>query len=365
MNRRLHASIALAGLLLAAVAAPATAQSPAPEGGDDGRSARLADHFPTTLGGQPLEVTIDDGAGWLARFDESDADGATVIERTRSLLESVGASVEDLSIATAQHAPSEGNVATISAIRVRGAGAHDLIGGGIELLLGDVATPDLEMRIDGGRDVLKVRDAEMPGAYPRTLVATGDTLWIIEAEPPVLGEILAALPPDREPAPPAFDLAASVPRELAGDRRVYLVVSSGWDYVYWLSENYPSELETVALQSYLASGIPIDDVTTTSAVWTDDAGDIGAVLAAYQFAGADQATLEELLETVILPGFEGLGSEHEEIEVAGRTVTRLIDESLVGPEGDVRPITLYISGDTVFVLDADEEIIADAIASLP
>jgi hypothetical protein len=353
---------------VAAAAAPSLAQSASAIPETDPANAPtgdLVDLFPAALDGQDLEVSEFDGAEWLAQFDAADPDDATMIERTEALLTSLDGSLDDLSVATASHAPGDGNVATIAAMRVLGNKGHEIIPGAIGLMLGEVAFPDLEVRFNGGRDVLKVRDVDMPGAYPRTLVAIGDTLWILEAEPPLLDEILAALPPAPDAATPVFDLAASVPFELDGNRRVYLVVSSGWDYVYWLSENYPSQLDVIALESFLASGIAIKDVTTTSSIWTDPDGNIGAVLAAYQFAGADEAVLEKLLQEVILPGFGGFGSEYEAGQIAGRDVTLLLDQTLTEEDGTPRPVYLYVSGDTVFVLDAPEETTRAAIETLP
>lgn len=370
MNRRPTTALLFACLLIAGGGVPSVAQSPSPGAATEPPAGNpsegdLAGQFPATLGGRDLQVTIDDGTEWMARFDTAGPDGAIVIERTKALLASVEGTVDDLTIATALHVPDEGEVATISALRVRGAEAHQIVDGAIGLMLGDVAVPALEVRISGGRDVLKVRDAEMPGAYPRTLVPVGDTLWIVQAEPPLLDEILSVLPAAPTAAAPAFDLASSVPLVLDGARRVYLVVSSGWDYVFWPTENSPSQLDAVALESFLASGITMDNVTTTSSVWTDTEGNIGAVLAAYQFAGADQDVLQGLLEDVILPRFEGLGSVHEPGQIAGRDVIVLRDETLIDSDGAPRPAYLYVSGDTIFVLDASEKTADAAIDALP
>jgi hypothetical protein len=355
MTRRSTTTLASAVLLLLAQAVPVSAQE----------AEGLADAFPDQLGGAPLEVIVRSGPDWVAGFDASVDTEAAVISLTESLLTGVEATLDDLTIASALHTPSPGNVATISAVQVRDTAAHELVNGSIALLLGDVIAPELEVVFAGGRDVLKVRDTEMPGGYPRTLVPSGDTLWVIEAEPPLLDEIVAALPAAAERPGPVFDMAANAPLELAGNKRVYLLVSSGWDFVYWQSQNYPEELETIALDSYLASGIPIDAVTTTSSVWVDDEGAIGAVLAAYQFAGADDEVLEALLEDIVLPNFEGLDSTHEPGSLGGRDVTILRDSTLLGADGTPRPVYIYVSGDTIFALDAAEDAAATAIAALP
>lgn len=355
MTRRTITALAPAALLLLAAAIPVSAQD------SDG----LAGDFPAQIGGSELDIRVQSGSDWVADYDAGVDLEAAVIARTESLVADVEATLDDLTIATAAHVPSPGNVVTIAAVQVNDVEAHELVDGAIALLLGDVIEPQVTVVFAGGRDVLKVRDAEVPGTYPRTLVPSGDTLWIIEAEPPLLDEIVAALPAPTERSAAAFDLAASVPLELEGNRRVYLLVSSGWDFVYWQSENYPQELEAIALESYLTSGVPIDAVTTTSSVWVDDEGQIGAVLAAYQFAGADEEELAALLDEVVVPSFLGFDSVRETGTLAGREVTVVRDSALVGLDGAPRPLYLFASGDTIFALDAAEATAAAAVAALP
>lgn len=355
MTRRSTMTLASAALLLLTQTVAVSAQD----------ADTLADAFPAELGGSQLEIIVRSGPEWVATFDDSVDTEAAVISRTESLLSGVEATLEDLTIASAMHTPSPDNIATITAVQVRDTAAHELVNGTIALLLGDVIAPELEVVFSGGRDVLKVRDAEMPGAYPRTLVPGGDTLWIIEAEPPLLEEIVAALPPTAERRGPLFDMAAHAPLDLAGNKRVFLSVSSGWDFVYWQSQNYPQELDSIALESYLASGVPIDAVTTTSSVWVADDESVGAVLAAYQFAGAEEEVLANLLQDVVLPNFEGLESNHEPGTLGGRDVTVLRDSALLDADGNPRPLYLFVSGDTIFAIDAPEDTAVAAIAALP
>ena len=200
MPQRLPSAV-ISGALLLALTAPAVAQD----------EDSLAGAFPDSVGDIPIEVGEESGADWVARFDTGEDIDVAVIARTNALVEGLDATLEDLTIASATLNPTPDNVASIAAVRVTGRGAHELIDGAIDLLLGDVLSPSIQVVYADGRDLLKVRDAEILGAYPRTLLPDGETLWIIEADQDVLGEILSQLPQSAARPTPVFDLASTIP----------------------------------------------------------------------------------------------------------------------------------------------------------
>ena len=71
-------------------------------------------------------------------------------------------------------------------------------------------------------------------------------------------------------------------------------------------------------------------------MWTDDVGNIGAVLAGYQFASADAGTLDELLDDIVLPAFESFGATHAHGTLAGRDVTIMRNPNLLALDGAPR-----------------------------
>ena len=368
-HRRDHGSgaarvAAILGLLIAA----ALPFAPSAAAQEDGRPAG----FPASLGGQPLEVQTFDGPGWLARVDPATEDGARVAERTQALVEAGGGSIEDLTVATALHEPSPGNHAAITAVRLPGAAAADLVMPAIGLLLGDIADPALRLRNVAGRDILRVTDAAVPGTYPRTVYAAMDTVWVVEAEGGPLTEILAALPP-REGPPPAdtSTLAGAFPSRLAGERPTELYLATGWGGPISpaLGAMFGAEAEAVAVSLFLEHGATLDDLTWAYGIWSDDE-DAATVLAAFRIAGLDAATMQGLLESVLVPSFSSGFQQPAQAtsEVAGRSVVTLRDDAL--PEEDRGSETYHfvVGGDTIWMVNApgaDQAIVAEAVGQLP
>src|SRR3990170_7253636 len=94
------AGIGAAPFVLAQDSSPAVEAAAVPD---------LSASFPATLDGQPLEVVTFGGAEWLARQDPSTPEGSTVAERTEELVASVGGTIDELTVASALHEPSEGD----------------------------------------------------------------------------------------------------------------------------------------------------------------------------------------------------------------------------------------------------------------
>lgn len=367
--RRDHGSgasrvLATIGLLVAAALpfAPAVAA----------QEEALAPQFPATLGGQPLEVQAFSGSEWLARVDPATEDGARVTERTQALVAAAGGSIDDLMVATALHEPSPGNHAAITAVRVAGASAADLVMPAIGLLLGDIADPALRLRQIGGKDVLRVTDAAVTGTYPRTVYAVADTVWVVEAEGEPLAEIVAALPErERPPAPDTSALASGFPSRLGGERPTELYMATGWGGPISpaLGAMFGPESEDVAVRLFLERGVTLEDLTWAYSIWTDE-NDASTVLAAFQIAGLDAEGTQEVLAAVILPSFSSGFQQPTQAtsEIAGRQVVTLMDEAL--PEEDRASETYHfaVAGDTIWMINvptADPERVAEAVGQLP
>jgi hypothetical protein len=328
--------------------------------------------FPASLGGQPLEVQTFTGPEWLARVDPATEDGARVTERTQTLVAASGGSIDDLSVATALHEPSPGNHAAITAVRVTGATATDLVMPAIGLLLGDITDPALRLRNVSGRDVLRVTDAAVPGTYPRTVYAAGDTVWVVEAEGEPMAEILAALPPrEGPPAPDTSALAADFPGRLGGQRPSELYLATGWGGPISpaLGAMFGPESEEVAVRLFLEQGVTLEDLTWAYGIWSDGE-DASTVLAAFRIAGLDPATMQGVLEGVVVPSFSGGFQQPAQAtsEVSGRSMVTLRDDAL--PEEDRASDTYHfvVGGDTIWMVNvpsADEALVAEAIGQLP
>ena len=180
-----------AGLIVAQPPGPgaaATASSASPDGD-------LAESFPISVQGQPSEIEAWNGSEWVGRYDPETPDGATAIERTEVFVTALDATLEELTIATTLVEPSPDNYVTIAAARVAGVDEYDLFAPVIEFMLGDVSSPALRWSSIAGKWVISVRDASLRGVYPTTVYLSADTVWLVQADRPVLDGILATLPP--------------------------------------------------------------------------------------------------------------------------------------------------------------------------
>jgi hypothetical protein len=100
-------------------------------------------------------------------------------------------------------------------------------------------------------------------------------------------------------------------------------------------------------------------------------------LSAYQIAGADQAVMGQILEEILLPRIRGGEARTEPVEVAGRALVlvqaprpqRVIGEETQGAvrlsEESTRTFYLYVSGDTIWWLEAEEPYLTELLEQLP
>lgn len=355
------AAAALVAVLVLSVAAPTVAQD-ASDGSTDLQ-------FPLMLGEELLTAETFTGPEWLARISEGEDADATAAENTEALLESVGKTIDDLTVKTALYQPDLGTNAVVAAIRIAGTDAREFAEGAIELLLGDVPAPDLVMRPFGDKWTIRVVDAERPGVYPRTVYLKGDTAWIIEGDEEYVFDALDQLPaPDPVGALPGDTLLTELPVTLDDRRRIGLYESTEPLFLPSMSERLGPEMDEWLIDLYLEAGVAPSEILGVIAWWGLESTQDSIEIEGYRLP-ADAGELTERLRSRIFLGegeeavsfgslFEGVGRTEQEI--GGRQVTTL--------EFGVTKQHVFGSDDTVWIVTdhvGEPELAEEAIASLP
>jgi hypothetical protein len=158
-----------------AVARAGTLVAPGPDPTVPSMSAdpELEALFPDSIGGAPLEVISVAGAHVFSDPE----DQAAVVE----FLGTLGKTLDDVSVAFA--ALPNG---AIQAVRVAGADSTAFMEPLVQAIQGaEVETVPAQV---AGKDVIHVP------AIPGYVYPSGDVVWVIQSEEPVLSEVLAALP---------------------------------------------------------------------------------------------------------------------------------------------------------------------------
>jgi hypothetical protein len=319
--------------------------------------------FPTTLAGGTLDVQTYSGREWLAEFGTDTPENERFAADTRALLDVVGKDLDDLTVRSALHQPSEGNQAVIVALRIAGAEARDFAADAVRLMLGDVDAPEFALRPLGRRWVLRVVDAAVPGVYPRTVYLDGDTAWIIGADEPHVIELLEQLPIQAyQQLPDAQNLATQVPLVLDGRRRTGLYEAIEPLFLDSLSERLGPEFEQWTQDLYLDSGITPTDLLGVIAWWGIESTEDSLKIEGYQVPGGPAELVERLRAEIFLAGGEALPEEvsRTEQELGGRQVTSL--------DLGIATKHIFASGDTVWVVtdpSGEPAMAEEAVAALP
>lgn len=360
-SRLLGTTLALLGLLMIGLPAAALAQSPS---ADPSRSeSGAAMPFPTTLGGQPLDVRTYTGTEWLAESSAVSPDSAAFASDAQAMLASVGATVDDLSVASALVEPIPGTQAVILGLRVQGVEARNIVEQSVGLLLGDIEEPEFVLRPIGSRWVLRVVDAAIPGVYPRTVYIDGDTAWYIGADEAYVQELLEQLPAQAAAAPgDDASLVSTLPVVLAGQRRTGLYEAREPLVLPTFDQRLGPAMEAWLLDLYLDEGIAPSDLVGAIAWWGTSGDEQGVEVEGYQVPGASPEMLERLRTQVLLADGSALPDEVSRVEqeLGGHAVTTI----------DFGYSTQHVlsSGDTVWVVTdyAGEPALAEeAVAALP
>jgi hypothetical protein len=359
-------------LFVLAIPASSFAQEASEEPGATASAAEEGTAFPATLGEQVLEVETFTGPEWLAQLSDVGSEDTTFVEGTEELVEGLGKSIDDLSVTTALYEPSPGNHAVVVAFKVAGTEARDFVSDAVQLLLGDLVTPELVLRPVAGKWVLRVVDAEMPGVYPRTVYLKDDTAWIIEGDEQYVWEALDQLPgADPVGAIANQTLVSQLPLVLDDRRRTGLYEATEPLFLPTLSERLSPELETWLLDLYLGEGISPTDMIGAVSWWGIESSQESVQIEGYQLPGAPAEFIERLLHEVILAE-TGVDAEGNPVSDLPEGVTR-VDREIAGREVatlDFGPSSQHVfaTGDTVWVVTdhvGEPEMVEEAIAALP
>jgi hypothetical protein len=371
-SRSRSVGVALAMLFVLAIPASSFAQEASEVPAATPPATQEGTAFPATLGGQVLEVETFTGPEWLAQFSDGGSEDTTFVEGTEGLVEGLGKTLDDLSVTTALYEPSPGNHAVVAAFKVAGTEARDFVSDAVQLMLGDVVTPELVLRPVAGKWVLRVVDAEMPGVYRRTVYLKDDTAWIIEGDEEYVWDALDQLPgADPIGALAAEPLVSQLPLVVNDRRRTGVYEATEPLFLPTLSERLSPELETWKLDLYLEAGISPAQMIGAISWWGIESSQESVQIEGYQLPGAPAEFIERLLHEVILAE-TAVDAEGNAVSDLPEGVTR-VDSEIGGREVatlDFGPSRQHIfaSGDTVWVVTdhvGEPEMAEEAIAALP
>jgi len=336
--------------------------------------------FPVMLGGQLLSAQTYGGGEWLDLFTGEDAD-TVFVDGTQELLDSVGASLEDVTVKTAMYEPAPGEAAVVLALRIADTDAREWAEGAVDVLVADVMEPGLVMRPMGTKWTLRVTDATMPGVYPRTVYLRDDTAWFIQGDNDFVWDALSQLP-DADPVAPssADSLFTDVPLALGDKRRVGLYESTEPLFLPTLGERLGGSIEDWLLDLYLDAGIAPSQMLGVITWWGLEAAQDGIQIEGYRLPEGGEELTQRLLDEIFLirppevsidPDSEAApdvdpvatlleGVDFSEEEIAGQMVTAL----------DFGGSLQYIfsTADTIWVISdplGERELVEEAIEALP
>jgi hypothetical protein len=379
-------SIAIAAAATLALSLPVAAQEAAESAEPAAESAEPAAEsagiaFPVMLGGQLLTPQTYDGAAWLARFAEGDSADPAFVAGTEALVESAGATVDDLTVKTAMYEPAPGEAAVVAALRIDGTDAREWVELAVDVMVPDVAEPGLVIRPLDTKWTLRVTDASMPGVYPRTVYLKDDTAWFIQGDNDYVWDALGQLPDADPPGLSAADsLYTDMPLSLGGVRRFGLYETTEPLFLPTLGERLGTSAEEWLLRAFLEAGISPADMLGVITWWGLEGAQDGIQIEGYRLPEGGEELTASLLEDVFLirppevsvdpnaPTEEPIdevaamltGVSFSEEEIAGQPVTAL-------DFGGSRQY-IYSSADTIWVISdplGQPELVEEAISTLP
>ncbi len=144
----------------------------------------LAGRFPTTVGGEALQVQSFRGDTFMA--------GGGTDPSFEAFLDSVGAELEDVSVAFGGAMSGE-SVLSVGAFRILGANEDQLETEFLAASQAEGEIEGLEESSIGGKDVWTASDAAAPG-FSMFIYVKDDTVYFLTGSEEQAAEILAALP---------------------------------------------------------------------------------------------------------------------------------------------------------------------------
>ena len=142
--------------------------------------SELANLFPVSVGGQPVEVETWSGAQWVARLDPKVPEEAASIAATESLLAPGGATLDDVEVARASVDLGQDGEAVIAAVRVPGSRAYDLVDAAVGALVPPATEPFVGWGWVGDAWIAFYVDRADPDDGPLIAYPTSDTVWVID-----------------------------------------------------------------------------------------------------------------------------------------------------------------------------------------
>ncbi|MFV2065012.1 MAG: hypothetical protein ACC726_16095, partial [Chloroflexota bacterium] len=131
--------------------------------------------------------------------------------------EAAGATPDDLEVATTSIDLAPDGKMTITAVRIPGSRAYDLVDAAADLLAPDIAEPSVGWDQVSGRWYAFFFDLSAPTLDPVVFYPTGDTVWVVRTKrQQVTGwwrpvkAVVAALPPQPDPVGPIVSLTQRV-----------------------------------------------------------------------------------------------------------------------------------------------------------
>ena len=143
---------------------------------------------PVELGGERVSYTFTSGREAMAAYGPERVDQITRFVESR-------ASIDDVRRATAFRIGSDGVTLIIEGLQIIGTDAKAWLEPYSQLFIAlpGMKEPRIQERVVGGKNVLRISDRASPGEITH-LYPSGDTVWLVAAQGPLLFEAVRRIP---------------------------------------------------------------------------------------------------------------------------------------------------------------------------
>lgn len=175
----------------------------------------------------------------------------------------------------------------------------------------------------------------------------------------------SALAQESEPSPAASepaqarDIVDALPRQMGGFEPEY-VVTRGREHIANLQPDDPVDARTSAeLQALLdETGVTIEDMTSAYALVSQS--DFFSFVVAVRLDGAQPGSVLPAYLPILMGDL--IEPSAEEGVFGGKPVTIILSE---GTDREIVPLYVYANGDTVWILQGPDDVVAFALEDLP
>lgn len=115
-------------------------------------------------------------------------------EQFQAVAEATGTSIDDMIQVSAYVEPAEGDLVFFGAVRVTGADAAEVLEVLLPLSFEAMQEPRVEVVEIGGRQVTVLYEDASPTIPPTNLIASGDVIWIVQADEAYVTGVIEQLP---------------------------------------------------------------------------------------------------------------------------------------------------------------------------